>query len=222
MIPGAGTSEAPGAVASSGDLISCPRFRSPPAGQNRPPSPDLRSTHDSTAFALTRLASVLESSQDSLPAGYYIVGDDAYPCSNKILTPWPGKNLSVWKDSFNFWQSSARIHIEQAFGIVKMRWGILWRPLGLTLQKVSLVVSCCLKLHNFILDNVQEEDMLYCMEPFDQGAGASREFYVNFCPQDLCDTEHHQRRRRRDLERSTTCEDITQRIEELRLRRPMH
>ena len=60
------------------------------------------STHSSTAFELIRHASVVEGSKYALPVGYYIVGHDAHPCSDKILTPWAGKNSSVWRDSFNF------------------------------------------------------------------------------------------------------------------------
>ena len=181
------------------------------------------STHDSTALSSTRFSYLFDGRSDSLPSGYYIVGDEAYPCGNKLLAPWPGRNLSVWKDSFNYWLSAARIHIEQAFGILKMRWGILWKPLGLSLEKVSLVVSCCMKLHNFILERVCEgEETTYNLDQNEESLRANHDFYETFCSQDLCDTESHLRRRRRDLERSSVREAITGRIERLRLRRPAH
>jgi hypothetical protein len=34
------------------------------------------------------------------------------------------------KDSFNFWQSHARIKIECVFGEMSARWGVFWRPLA--------------------------------------------------------------------------------------------
>ena len=181
------------------------------------------STHDSTAFASTRLSLLLDEENGSLPKGYFIVGDEAYACTNKLLTPWPGRNLSIWKDAFNYWLSNARIHIEQTFGMLKMRWGILWRPIDLSIYKVSLVVSCCMKLHNFILERSKKgEETLHGFEGASEPSKGSQNFFDSFCPQDLCDAEEHLRRRRRDLEKSTTREAITAHIEQLRLRRPSH
>jgi hypothetical protein len=60
-------------------------------------------------------------SQNGLPSGYWVAADDAYICGERIITPWPGRNLSKGKDAFNYWQSSARIHIEQAFGMLVTR-----------------------------------------------------------------------------------------------------
>ena len=181
-------------------------FSSNPAG----------STHDSTAFPSTRLAAVVDEHSDSLPSGFYIGGDEAYPCTDKLLTRWPGRNLSVCKDSFNFWVSNARIHTEQTFGI-------LWKPLGLLVEEVSLVVSCSMKIHNFILDTTTgREEAAFHLQEDDQLRRASNDFYENFCPQDLSDTEVHLRRRRRDLEKSSVREGTTANIEELRLRRPFY
>ena len=64
--------------------------------------------------------------------------------------------------------------------------------------------------------------MRSCLEQFNRRTAPSKEFYTNFCSQDLCATEGYLRGRRRDLERSTTREAITQRLEELRIRRPVH
>lgn len=72
--------------------------------------------------------------------------------SPQIVCPWPGKNLPTDKDCFNYWKSSARIHIEKAFGILVARWGIFGRPLHLRVAKSAQVVVVCCKLHNFIID----------------------------------------------------------------------
>jgi hypothetical protein len=68
------------------------------------------STHDSTAFAMSSLSRLLTSASELLP-GYWIAADDAYVCSERLITPWPGRNLSRSQDAFNYWQSSARRHI---------------------------------------------------------------------------------------------------------------
>ena len=50
-----------------------------------------------------------------------------------LLTPWPKHQLAgddgIFADSFNFYHSIHRIHVEQAFGVFVKRWGIFWKPL---------------------------------------------------------------------------------------------
>jgi DDE superfamily endonuclease len=72
------------------------------------------STHDSTAFAITSLAQVLSrTGENTLLPGFWISGDEAYACGERIITPCPGCSLSKENDCFNYWQSSDRIFIEQ-------------------------------------------------------------------------------------------------------------
>ena len=52
-------------------------------------------------------------------------GDDAYSCSEQMVTPYPGKRLSIDKDGFNFHQSKIHITVECAFGMMHARWGVL-------------------------------------------------------------------------------------------------
>lgn len=47
------------------------------------------STHDSRAFKQTELGCQLYESGMKEP--FFIVGDDAYACTNSVLTPFPGK-----------------------------------------------------------------------------------------------------------------------------------
>jgi DDE superfamily endonuclease len=59
------------------------------------------STHDSVAFAASRLARLLADCTDEYMArDYWIAADDAY-CRDRLLTPWPGRGLSPDKDCFN-------------------------------------------------------------------------------------------------------------------------
>lgn len=104
------------------------------------------STHDSTAFECSSLSQWLE--EHGLPQDHWIAGDDAYKCCDYLLTPFPGKGIAKDKDAFNFYQSSARIRIEQAFGMLVRRFGILWRPIETCLARVPLILSVCIKLHN--------------------------------------------------------------------------
>ena len=55
-------------------------------------------------------------------------------------------------DDFDFEQSSNRMCIECAFGILIRRWGILWRPLEMQFEKRSAVIAACMRLHNWCID----------------------------------------------------------------------
>ncbi|CAB1109761.1 unnamed protein product [Ectocarpus sp. CCAP 1310/34] len=104
------------------------------------------SCNDRTAFKHSGFERVLKT----LPKGAYIVGDGAYPASDQVLVPYPGTTLTPSQDSYNFYQSQARIFIEQAFGNMVKTWGILWRPLQVKLGRVSSVMNAVVRLHNFL------------------------------------------------------------------------
>jgi DDE superfamily endonuclease len=94
------------------------------------------STHDSAAFAGSRLYDLLKEKLNKLyHHGVFIVGDLAYGITSFLVTPFETEEmredplLVAAKDSFNYHLSSCRIYIECAFGELVMRWGILWRML---------------------------------------------------------------------------------------------
>lgn len=176
------------------------------------------STHDSTAIAMSSLASLLSQDNGGISGNYWIAADEAYICNHRIVCPWPGKNLPVEKDCFNYWQSSARIHIEQAFGMLVARWGIFWRPLRVRLSKAAKIVAVCCKLHNFILDNTNTItvpnpsglDNSCNNEPIDQDIHL----------QDTCHTEPEDGDRCRYREESDIRAEMTEAIREEGLQRP--
>ena len=100
-------------------------------------------THDSLAWTRTALGQQLTA--DKLPHPYYLLGDNAFVCTRSMISP--GKD-----DNFNFEQSSLRISIECCFGELVRRWGILWRPLEMGLEKRAAVIGCCIRLHNYCVD----------------------------------------------------------------------
>jgi DDE superfamily endonuclease len=109
------------------------------------------STHDSMALEFSAFKTLLDDG--FLPADYYIIGDEAFKCTDQFLVPWSGTGLGLWKDSFNFHLSRMRQVIERSFGVLTRRWGIFWRPLDVAFNKWSLIATVCAKLHNFCLDN---------------------------------------------------------------------
>jgi hypothetical protein len=109
------------------------------------------STHDCIAWEYSTLyASVF--ARNRLPAKYYAVGDEAFVNTNNFLCPFPGRNIGVYKDSFNYHLSSMRQCIERAFGVLVKRWGILWRNLQCSYERWTMVLTVCAKLHNLCID----------------------------------------------------------------------
>lgn len=114
------------------------------------------STNDCTAFAVSGLGRRLKST-GVLP-GFWIAGHAAYECRDGALSPWSKTALQCQRmgdarDAFNFFHSSSRVHVEQSFGILVARFGILWRPLRFDLTKVPLILSACMRIHNFCIDH---------------------------------------------------------------------
>lgn len=111
------------------------------------------STHDATAIAGTKLYDVL--SKSLLPPWAHVVGDDAYSNTGHLLTPYSG-TVTPEQDSFNFYHSSCRIVVEQTFGILVNRWGILWSPIKFSVQTATEIIMVCCKLHNYIAEKGPE------------------------------------------------------------------
>jgi DDE superfamily endonuclease len=89
------------------------------------------------------------------PRRAVIAADDAYGSScagGRIVTPYSGRNLDNFKDSFNYYLSSLRITVEQVFGVIVPRWGILWSPLRCSLARATRMCLVCAKLHNYLID----------------------------------------------------------------------
>jgi hypothetical protein len=115
------------------------------------------STHDSCALGLSELGEILADPDHPVNhTDAWISADDAYTgpanCSDSILTPFQGRNLSLAKDCFNFWQSRLRIEIECAFGALVARWGCLQRALKVSVEHATLLLCVLCKLHNVCMD----------------------------------------------------------------------
>ncbi len=87
-----------------------------------------------------------------LPSGFYIISDEALPCTEFVLTPFGGRGLGIWRDSFNYHLSVMRQCIERAFAVLVKRWGIFWRPLLCDMSRWSLLTRVCAKLHNLCIE----------------------------------------------------------------------
>ena len=104
------------------------------------------STSDVVALRQISLNNLIED----LPLGRYVLADNAYVCSEHLLTPFPGEQR--WQpqnDTYNFHLSQLRIRIEMTFGRFMNQWRLFRRPLQVKLKNAGSVFMCAARLYNF-------------------------------------------------------------------------
>jgi DDE superfamily endonuclease len=90
---------------------------------------------------------------NNLPISFYIIGDNAYVCSEHVLTPFSGESRkNPTKDTYNYYISQLRTRIEMAFGLLTTKWRILRSPLQLKLDNVGELFLSITRLHNFCIN----------------------------------------------------------------------
>ena len=90
----------------------------------------------------------------------YLVGDAGYTMSPNMVIPYPGSNLSVLKDKFNFLHSSTRMAVERSFGRVKSIWRVLHKSIVCRSEDfIPVIVHCCFILANMALEEDGLEDI---------------------------------------------------------------
>ena len=93
--------------------------------------------------------------------GKYYVVDAGYPNRPGYLAPYKGEryHLPEWhrgmelntpKEKFNRIHSSVRNVIERSFGVLKMKWQILYKMPGYSMVTQKKIVAATMVLHNFI------------------------------------------------------------------------
>jgi hypothetical protein len=73
---------------------------------------------------------------------------------------WRGTTPTNSKELFNLRHSSARNTIERAFGLLKKRWAILCTAGFYSVKTQIRIINACCILHNFIRDEMEEDDLL--------------------------------------------------------------
>jgi len=137
------------------------------------------SSHDSSALACRDLGQELRAPCSPLVAlmifeGLCITADEAYRDSEVMAVPWAGGGGGDQRrDAHNFYKSFARIHIEQAFGQLVLRWGILWKPLRMPFAKRPMVIHVA-----FLLHNLCGRTDAATLSPLDGTPAAHREIHV--------------------------------------------
>lgn len=84
------------------------------------------------------------------PIPFVFVSDDAFALRPNIMKPYAHSALSPSQNLFNKRLSSARVKVENAFGILAARFRVMNTTIALSPEKASKVVLSCCYLHNFI------------------------------------------------------------------------
>ncbi|XP_017492641.1 PREDICTED: putative nuclease HARBI1 [Rhagoletis zephyria] len=100
---------------------------------------------------------------------YYYVGDSAFPLKQNLMRPFPGRNLPQDKDKFNMMLSKARVHIENAFGILANRWRVLHTIIHACPKNADKIVLATVVLHNFLM--LQNDRNYFTLELADHSVG---------------------------------------------------
>lgn len=90
----------------------------------------------------------LPYSQKILP--FVFLADDAFGLTQNLMKPYPQAALNMEKTIFNYRLSRGRRVIENTFGILVSRFGVLQTPIALSPEKARIVALACCYLHNFL------------------------------------------------------------------------
>jgi hypothetical protein len=97
---------------------------------------------------------------------YKLIGDAAYPMRPWFYSPFKGEKegLPRAKCHWNFIQSSTRMAVERAFGILKGRWRIILKRVDMPLRHVPNLVTACICLHNLCIIHKDKFDLDWAKE----------------------------------------------------------
>jgi len=119
------------------------------------------SASDAQLFQACELRDAIESGEIGFPAPeplpnddrdtpYFLIGDEAFPLKSWMMKPYSRKNLHHDERIFNYRLSRARRVVENAFGIMANRFGVLLTTIKLEKDTVEEVVMACCTLHNIM------------------------------------------------------------------------
>lgn len=88
--------------------------------------------------------------ENGRPVSYMIVADDAFPLKEYLQKPYSQLGLTKQRRIYNYRLSRARRIVENAYGILSNRFRVFMSPIGLSPEKVEMIVIACCTLHNFL------------------------------------------------------------------------
>lgn len=86
----------------------------------------------------------------------FLLADDAFSLSNRIMKPYTGKNLDEKQQICNYRFSRARRVVESTFGIFSNRWRIFRQSICMLPETADIITTASVCLHNFIISEEEQ------------------------------------------------------------------
>jgi hypothetical protein len=98
---------------------------------------------------------------DVLPANCYLLADAGYELMTYMMTPYPIlPGMARDEATYNYLHSRARMTVEMAFGLLKMKFSILKTALNLkTKAAMGKMIVVTMILHNWLIDLKEVEEI---------------------------------------------------------------
>lgn len=108
------------------------------------------SMHDQRVYRLSEVEELLAD----VPESMHLIGDSAYALDTKLLVPYRDTgSLTVQQKQFNYFLSSNRMVVENAFGLLKNKFARIHATLDTTSWKRAVIIArSAILLHNFIIN----------------------------------------------------------------------
>ena len=119
------------------------------------------SQSDAQIYNGSELAEVLQSGEinlpdddhlpnDDRPHPYFMLSDGAFALKSYMMKPYSRRNMTYEEKLANYRISRGRRVVENAFGIMALRWQVLLTTMQQTTETVQLIVKTCMVLHNMM------------------------------------------------------------------------
>ena len=112
------------------------------------------SANDAQIFNNSSLASMLQHRRNNFPEDHVVVGDSIFALKPYLMKPYGSRSRSAKQTIFNYRLSRARRIVENAFGILTLRFRVFTKPIESKTNTVDDVVLAACTLHNWLRASV--------------------------------------------------------------------